>query len=160
MKTNTTKPAAKTAKAKVNAELEAGAKEIRDVLKGTFKNGKGKANGNGKGSVAASVAKTVEAMKPIKPIAADKPAAKKAAKAKKAAGGLKAIFGYAVTAVCRALGNAGMSPLDAIKAIHHFEPATSPATVRIQVNAGKNGQRGDPAPLSKKEMTELKKAAA
>lgn len=71
------------------------------------------------------------------------------------------VYGLAVTAVLRAMGKAGdFSSKGAFAALECLGASgMSMTTVRIQLLAGKNGQRGEPAQLSKKQLAELTKLA-
>lgn len=66
-------------------------------------------------------------------------------------------LGHPVTAVLRWLGQQGYTVGQAKAAMTSLECPVNPATVQIQVNAGKNGQRGEPAQLTAKEIAELKR---
>ena len=67
-------------------------------------------------------------------------------------------LGYPVTAVCRRLGKEGFSVAQVRAAlIDNMGLSVNPATVMIQVNAGRKGQRGEPAAMTKKELAALKK---
>ena len=93
-----------------------------------------------------------------------KAAANKTAKTPKAKTTTKPVrrfvFGFSVSAVARALGRAGMKPADAVEAIHRYQPDASPLAVKTFIHAGKHGQRGKPASLSKKQLKELTALAA
>jgi hypothetical protein len=109
--------------------------------------------------------------KPTKEGKAEPPAAVKDAvgklkakkKPQKAAGNGKAsqtryeLFGHPITAVLRAMGKDGWSALDASKAVHAMGIECSDNTVKTQVYRGKKGVM-EPAPLSKGNLQELKKA--
>ncbi len=70
------------------------------------------------------------------------------------------IFGYPVTAVLRWMGVEGWSFADARAAINAFGAGgISDTTIRIQLPAGRKGDRGAPAPITKQQAAELKAAA-
>ncbi len=73
-------------------------------------------------------------------------------------GGRLSLLGYPVTAVLRYMGANGWTYEEAIACLkrHNCEPAE--ATIRIQLTAGKKGNkdRGEPAPLTPNEVKELK----
>lgn len=71
-------------------------------------------------------------------------------------GGCGGLFGFSVTAVCRALGKAGFETADVRAIMAAKNVPIADATVGIQVNAGRNGQRGDPASLTKEQLNELR----
>ncbi len=70
------------------------------------------------------------------------------------------VMNYPVTAVLRRLGKEGFDFAKARKAINAFDAGgISDTTVRIQIAAGRKGQRGEPAPLTKDQIKELASAA-
>lgn len=90
---------------------------------------------------------------------AKKTATTKAAKpAKKKA--LRAILGHSMIAIARAFGKHGFMPAQAVAAIQKVEPKASVNAIRTFVQAGRHGERGKPAPVTKKQLKELVAAAA
>jgi hypothetical protein len=70
------------------------------------------------------------------------------------------IFRHPVTSVLRRLGAEGFDFTRARQAINHFGAAgISDTTVRIQIAAGRKGQRGEPAALTEDQLKELEAAA-
>ncbi len=71
------------------------------------------------------------------------------------------VYGLSVTSVLRAMGKVGgFSSNGALAALEALgAEGLSITTVRIQLLAGKNGQRGEPAQLTKKQLAELTKLA-
>lgn len=74
-------------------------------------------------------------------------------------GGLGEVMGFAVTSVMRRLGKEGCSVAHVLAILKANKVTPSKATANIQVNAGKKGQRGEPAPLTKDQVAELKAMA-
>lgn len=143
--------AEKAANGKNTADKAATKPEPKATKKGSFgKAPKGTTVADLQKSVDETAVKTNGAAKSAKP-------AKKSKAAKK--NSLAEIFGHSVAAVARALGNAGWMPADAIAAIHSIVPKASPLGIRTYVQAGKQGLRGDPAELTKKQLAELEAAA-
>lgn len=68
------------------------------------------------------------------------------------------LFGHAITAIFRRLGKEGWAAKDAMTAVKKLGVECSPATAQIQVKAGAKGERGEPAPLTKEQLKELKAA--
>lgn len=66
-----------------------------------------------------------------------------------------AIFGYPVTAVLRFMGTDAWTVEDAHKVVTALGCPVAIATVRAQVCAGRNGQRGDPAKLTSSQVEKL-----
>jgi hypothetical protein len=71
------------------------------------------------------------------------------------------IFGYPVTAVLRWMGKTGWDFEAAITAVTTITNAysLSPSTVRIQLRAGKKGERGEPADITPSQAKKLRLAA-
>ena len=134
--------AEKTSKANDRAKLAAGAAEIRRLQQ--------------RAKIVKQINKIVGKAKATK--ANGKAKATTKAPAKKS-GAAKTIFGFSVTSVVRRLGKAGFKPADAIKAIQSKVPSISPNTIRVQVNAGRNGLRGEPAKLTAVQLKQLQAAA-
>ena len=66
------------------------------------------------------------------------------------------IFGHSVTAVLRWMGKEGWSFDDAAVAVETLaEKRFSDTTIRIQLRAGKAGERGAPAPIDSKQRAKL-----
>jgi len=135
--------AEKTSKANDRAKLAAGAAEIRRLQQ--------------RAKIVKQINKIVGKAKATKANGKAKAATTKAP-AKKS-GAAKTIFGFSVTSVVRRLGKAGFKPADAIKAIQSKVPSISPNTIRVQVNAGRNGLRGEPAKLTAVQLKQLQAAA-
>ena len=70
-------------------------------------------------------------------------------------GKLGEVMGFAVTSVMRRLGKEGCSTAHVIAILKANKITPSPATASIQVSAGKKGERGEPAPLTKEQVAEL-----
>lgn len=68
------------------------------------------------------------------------------------------LFGYHPTAVIRWMGAAGWKFSDAKAALEHLEFSPADATIRTQLAAGKRGERGAPAKLSKEQGKTLEQA--
>lgn len=90
---------------------------------------------------------------------------KKAKKTNGHPGGLGGLFGFAVTAVCRALGKHGLNAADVRGILHAKKIKIADGTVSIQTSAGKlkptdKNYRGEPAPLTPEQVRELKALAA
>jgi hypothetical protein len=68
---------------------------------------------------------------------------------------VRRIFGFTVAAVARALGRAGVKPAAAVAAIHKHQPQASVLAIKTFVHAGRAGVRGEPAPLTAKQMKSL-----
>jgi len=86
------------------------------------------------------------------------PVTKKAAaepKAKEATGRFL-LFDQPVTAVLRALGKAGCTFEQVRPVLTKKKCDVADATIRIQLTAGKKGERGEPAKLSKVQIAEFK----
>ena len=69
---------------------------------------------------------------------------------------LPTVFGYTATAVCRALGKHGFKTADVRGIMKAKRVPINDTTVSIQTRAGVNGQRGEPAPLTREQISELK----
>lgn len=69
----------------------------------------------------------------------------------------KKIYGYPATSVIRWMGKEGFSYEEAAKVLKHFGCDTAKNTVKIQLVAGKRGERGDPADLTLTQERELHK---
>lgn len=73
-----------------------------------------------------------------------------------ATGGKKAkIFGFPLTAVVRWMGKEGYSYPQVVSVLQHFDCEVVIVTVKIQMSAGKKGQRGPPADLSLSQERQL-----
>ncbi len=94
----------------------------------------------------------VKATKAEKPVKAPKAVKSGEAPALGKCGGL---FGFAVTAVLRALGKHGATKAQAVAIMAAKKVEVAEATVQIQVCAGRAGKRGDPAKLTKEQLVEL-----
>ena len=86
---------------------------------------------------------------------------KKAKKANGNPGSLGGLFGFSVVAVCRSLGREGFSTADVRGILQAKKIKIADGTVSIQTNAGKltkseKGYRGEPAPLTREQIRELK----
>ena len=71
----------------------------------------------------------------------------------------KFVFGHRVTAVIRWMGTDAWSFAEARDAFMQLGVPVADATIRTQLAAGRNGQRGLPAELSKAQIGKLTKAA-
>lgn len=70
------------------------------------------------------------------------------------------LFGYSITAVLRALGKVGWKFKETRDALNNLSlNGIADATIRAQLFAGRHGTRGEPAPLSKKNLSMIKSAA-
>lgn len=67
----------------------------------------------------------------------------------------KLIYGHAVTAVLRKLGSEAWTFSEAREAMDRNHILVADATIRAQLSAGRQGQRGEPAPLTEEQLTEL-----
>lgn len=103
------------------------------------------------GEAPAPAATKAKAEKPVKAPKAEKTEAPDAPALGKCGG----LFGFAVTAVLRALGKHGATKAQAVAIMSAKKVEVAEATVQIQVCAGRAGKRGDPAPLTKDQFSEL-----
>jgi len=65
------------------------------------------------------------------------------------------IYGQAFTAAIRWMGHNDVVPANAKKVFDHYDVPISDHTIKIQLNAGKNGQRGNPAAFTKEQEKSL-----
>lgn len=71
-------------------------------------------------------------------------------------GRLGGFMGHAITAVIRAMAVAGWEYWECRAAFDAAKVAVADNTIRIQLSAGRGGKGGDPAPLSKKALAEIR----
>jgi len=93
------------------------------------------------------------------PVEEDAPVAKKPAAKKAAAGGAPGrftLFDLPATAVLRALGKAGCTFVQVRPILNKKKCLVADATVKIQLAAGKKGERGEPAKLTRAQIAEFK----
>jgi hypothetical protein len=70
------------------------------------------------------------------------------------------LFGYSICSVLRAMGKAGMTAQEAHNALAKtMRSVPNPTTIAIQVRAGKQGLRGQVAPLTDDQMGQLRRLA-
>lgn len=89
----------------------------------------------------------VRAIHPERPKRASKPRSTVA---------LSKVFDYSVTSVLRWMGREGWTFADAQTVLTTMNAMPADNTARIQLHAGKKGERGEPAPLTKNQIKELK----
>lgn len=69
------------------------------------------------------------------------------------------VLGHTATAALRFLGKKGWKFDQARKAFDKLGVECSDTTIKIQLRAGSKGERGEPAPVTKEQFAELKKAS-
>lgn len=100
-----------------------------------------------------------ELLAKVEGLEAEKKEKKEAAEQNGEASHRDKLLGHSATAVVRWMGKHHWGYDRAKAALDHFKVGVAEATVRIQLTAGRRGQRGDPAPLTKEQAAELEKAA-
>ena len=76
-------------------------------------------------------------------------------KSKKGGSKRKKLFGYNATAILRWMGKDEWTMEDAKKACKALGLDVADGTITAQLAAGRKGTRGEPAPLTKKQISEL-----
>lgn len=69
------------------------------------------------------------------------------------------IFGHPVTAVLRWMGKQGWTFDHAARAVSSFGADIAGGTIKIQLKAGRKGERGEPAAITPDQEKELKKVS-